>query len=65
MGPDVGMQGYKWAGDPVGITPGEAEAFHLIAQNVASHMTYDLLEQELFFSCGGRARGFDEEARAG
>lgn len=48
MGPDVGMQGYKWAGDPVGITPGEAEAFHLIAQNVASHMTYDLLSRNCF-----------------
>jgi len=48
MGPDVGMQGYKWAGDPVGITPGEAEAFHVIAQNVASHMKYDLLSRNCF-----------------
>ncbi|MFK8022339.1 MAG: hypothetical protein AB8G26_00135 [Ilumatobacter sp.] len=50
MGPDTdgGNSNYAWAGPSVEITQNEASTFHAIAQNVASHMKYDLLTRNCF-----------------
>jgi hypothetical protein len=48
IGPDKDGTGYRWATTGVLITQADADAFRSIAQNVACHMSYDVLTQNCY-----------------